>query len=605
MGRRFGPPSAPGNKPTWGIPAPGEKYNRDTKYILKKLWHYLRQYWGRIAVAIVLTVCSNLLALRGPRLSGYAIDAILGPGQVDFERVFYYAGLMILFYLTSAGLTYLISVVMVTTTQKIVYRMRQDAFESVSRLPISYTDSHAIGDILSKLTYDIDTINTSLSHDVVQILSSVVIVVGALWNMIDLSPVLVLVFVITIPMSLLLTRYITKRTRPLFHERSRKLGELNGFVEEMVSGLKTTKAYHQEETMIDRFDKKNEEAVQAYYKAEYYGSITGPSVNFVNNLAMSLVSMFGAALYLLGGMRLGQVSSFVLYSRRFSGPINEMANIVAELQSAFAAGDRVFRLIDEKPEPVDAPDAVELKDARGDVEMKNVSFGYLPEQVVLKDLSLHAKPGSVTAIVGPTGAGKTTIINLLMRFYDRNGGDIAVDGDPIDQITRKSLRKAYAMVLQETWLFEGTVFENIAYGSPGATLEDVKRVARMAKIDHFIEQLPNGYDTVLLENGGNISKGQKQLLTIARAMLMDASMLILDEATSNVDTQTERRIQDAMIELMKNKTCFIIAHRLSTIQHADNILVVRDGDIVEQGTHAELLRRDGFYRQLYTAQFEN
>ena len=357
--------------------------------------------------------------------------------------------------------------------------------------------------------------------------------------------------------------------------------------------------------MIGRFDEKNEEAVQAYYKAEYYGSITGPSVNFVNNLAMSLVSMFGAALYLLGHMEVGQISSFVLYSRRFSGPINEMANIVAELQSAFAAGDRVFRLIDEKPEPVDAENALVLSNVRGDVQMKNVSFGYLKDQIVLKDLSLHAKPGSVTAIVGPTGAGKTTIINLLMRFYDRNGGDIAVDGHPIEQITRKSLRKAYAMVLQETWLFEGTVFENIAYGTPGATLEDVKRVARMAKIDHFIEQLPKGYDTVLLENGGNISKGQKQLLTIARAMLMDASMLILDEATSNVDTQTERRIQDAMIELMKDKTCFIIAHRLSTIQHADNILVVRDGDIVEQGTHEQLLKQDGFYRQLYTAQFEN
>ncbi len=605
MARGFGMPVAPGNKTTWGMIDPNEKSHRDNKYILRKLWYYLKQYWTRVLLAVLLTIGSNLLALRGPRLSGYAIDAILGPGEVNFERVFYYAALMIAFYITSAALSYLISVVMVTTSQKIVYRMRQDAFESVSRLPVSYTDSHAIGDILSKLTYDIDTINTSLSHDVVQILSSVVIVVGALWNMIDLSPWLVLVFVITIPMSILLTRYITKRTRPLFHARSRKLGELNGFVEEMVSGLKTTKAYHQEDTMIRRFDERNEEAVEAYYKAEYYGSITGPSVNFVNNFAMSLVSMFGALLYLLGMMTPGALSSFVLYSRRFSGPINEMANIVAELQSAFAAGDRVFRLIDEKPEPADTQEATALRRVDGDVQMENVAFGYVKDQIVLKNLSLHAKPGSVTAIVGPTGAGKTTIINLLMRFYDRNSGEIRVDGRPIEKITRRSLRKAYAMVLQETWLFEGTVYENIAYGNPDVNQKRVKRAAQMAKIDHFIEQLPEGYDTVMLENGGNISKGQKQLMTIARAMLMDANMLILDEATSNVDTQTERQIQDAMIELMRDKTCFIIAHRLSTIQHADNILVVKDGDIVEQGTHRELMEKKGFYHQLYAAQFEN
>jgi len=604
MARGFGPggPGGPGGRP---LHDPNDKTPRDTKYILRKLWHYIKQYWLRLALAVALTFGSNALALWGPSLSGYAIDAIIGPGEVDFERVFYYAGLMIVFYIASAALGYLINVVMVTTTQKIVYRMRQDAFESVSRLPVSFTDSHAIGDILSRLTYDIDTINTSLSHDVVQILSSVVTVFGSLYMMIRLSPLLVLVFVVTIPMSIFLTKYITSRTRPLFHARSRKLGELNGFVEEMVSGLKTTKAYHQEETMIGRFDEKNEEAVQAYYKAEYYGSITGPSVNFVNNLAMSLVSMFGAVLFLLGKMSLGQISSFVLYSRRFSGPINEMANIIAELQSAFAAGDRVFHLIDEAPEPVDDVRALEMTKVDGDVEMKNVAFGYVKDQIVLKDLSLRAKPGSVTAIVGPTGAGKTTIINLLMRFYDRNGGYIYVDGHPIEKITRKSLRKAYAMVLQDTWLFEGTVFENIAYGNPNATLEDVKRVAKMAKIDHFIEQLPQSYDTVLLENGGNISKGQKQLMTIARAMLLDANMLILDEATSNVDTQTERKIQDAMIELMKNKTCFIIAHRLSTIQNADNILVVKGGDIVEQGTHAALMEKNGFYKQLYAAQFEN
>ena len=576
---------------------------RDTKYIMKKLGHYLFQYRYMIALALALTLLSNSLALLGPSLSGSAIDAIVGPGEVDFATVARYAGLMILFYLASSLLSYGISVFMVRLSQKIVVRMRQDAFESVSRLPISYTDSHAIGDILSKLSYDIDTINTSLSHDVVQILSSVVTVVGSLGMMIRLSPILMLVFVVTIPLSIFITRYITSRTRPLFRKRSKALGELNGFVEEMVSGLKTTKAYHQEDTMVARFDQKNEEAVSAYYNADYYGSVTGPTVGFVNNLSLSLVSMFGAILFLAGRMSLGQISAFVLYSRRFSGPINEVANIIAELQSAFAAGERVFRLIDEPPEKPDAVDASPLHDPVGDVSMKNVSFGYVPDKMILHDLSLSAKPGSVTAIVGPTGAGKSTIINLLMRFYDPSGGVISVDGEEIRRYQRSSLRGAYAMVLQETWLFNGTVYENLVYGNPDAKEEDVKRAARLAKVDNFIEQMPQGYDTVLTENGGNISKGQKQLLTICRAMLLDARMLILDEATSNVDTQTEKAIQDAMIELMRGKTCFIIAHRLSTIENADNILVVRDGDIVEQGKHQELLDKGGFYSDLYYAQF--
>lgn len=589
--------------PKYNLANPVDARPRDTLYLLKKLKHYVGQYRWTFALAIALTLCSNLFDLIGPRLSGAAIDAIAGQGSVVFSKVWLYAGLMIVFYVLSSLLSYLISVVMVRLSQKIVYRMRQDAFESVSRLPISYTDSHPIGDILSRLSYDIDTVNTSLSHDIVQVLSSVVTVVGSLMMMLSISPALLLVFVVTVPLSILLTRYITKRTRPLFHERSRRLGLLNGYVEEMISGLRATKAYHREDTMIERFDQHNEEAVEAYYRAEYYGSITGPSVNFINNLSLSFVSMFGALLFLHGQMSLGQISSFVLYSRKFSGPINEVANIVAELQSALAAGERVFRLIDEPSELLDKPGSVSLPEVRGDVRMEHVAFGYEPGQTILHDLSLSAPPGSVTAVVGPTGAGKTTIINLLMRFYDKQQGAIYVDGHEIQRIRRADLRASYAMVLQETWLFRGTVYENIAYGS-GASREEVQRAARMAHIDHFIEQLPQGYDTVISENGGNISKGQKQLMTIARAMLLKANMLILDEATSNVDTQTERRIQAAMLELMKDKTCFIIAHRLSTIQNADNILVVRDGDIVETGTHEQLLAKGGFYRQLYAAQFD-
>jgi len=582
-----------------------DNHTHDVRYVLRNLWKYLYRYRFGMFAVLALSLLSNVLALLGPRLSGAAIDAITGGEHVNFPSVYRYALLMLAFYAVSAGLSFLISVYMVRLSQKIVSAMRCDAFQSISRLPVGFTDRHAIGDILSVISYDIDTLSTSLAHDVVQILSSVVTVVGSLYMMLTISPLLILVFAVTIPLSVFITRFITSRTRPLFRARSRKLGELNGFVEEMLSGLKTAKAYHREDYTIDRFDKKNEEAVQAYYKSEYYGSTTGPSVSFVNNLSLSLVSVFGALLYLWRYMSLGDVSSFVLYSRKFSGPINEVANIIAELQSALAAGERVFRLIDEPPETPDAPDAVELENAQGLVEMKNVSFGYEKNRVILHDLSLVAKPGSVTAIVGPTGAGKTTIINLLMRFYDRLGGEILIDGRPIEKYTRKSLRRNFAMVLQDTWLFGGTVYENIAYGNPNATLEDVKRAAERARISYFIEQLPNGYDTVLTENGGNISKGQKQLLTIARAMLLDASMLILDEATSNVDTQTEIRIQDAMLQLMKNKTCFVIAHRLSTIQNADNILVLDHGDIVEQGTHDELMARGGFYKKLYQAQFES
>ena len=582
-----------------------DNHTHDVRYVLRNLWKYLYRYRFGMFAVLALSLLSNVLALLGPRLSGAAIDAITGGEHVNFPSVYRYALLMLAFYAVSAGLSFLISVYMVRLSQKIVSAMRCDAFQSISRLPVGFTDRHAIGDILSVISYDIDTLSTSLAHDVVQILSSVVTVVGSLYMMLTISPLLILVFAVTIPLSVFITRFITSRTRPLFRARSRKLGELNGFVEEMLSGLKTAKAYNREDYTIDRFDKKNEEAVQAYYKSEYYGSTTGPSVSFVNNLSLSLVSVFGALLYLWRYMSLGDVSSFVLYSRKFSGPINEVANIIAELQSALAAGERVFRLIDEPPETPDAPDAVELENAQGLVEMKNVSFGYEKNRVILHDLSLVAKPGSVTAIVGPTGAGKTTIINLLMRFYDRLGGEILIDGRPIEKYTRKSLRKNFAMVLQDTWLFGGTAYENIAYGNPNATLEDVKRAAERARISYFIEQLPNGYDTVLTENGGNISKGQKQLLTIARAMLLDASMLILDEATSNVDTQTEIRIQDAMLQLMKNKTCFVIAHRLSTIQNADNILVLDHGDIVEQGTHDELMTRGGFYKKLYQAQFES
>ena len=401
------------------------------------------------------------------------------------------------------------------------------------------------------------------------------------------------------------TKWLTGLVRPLFRKRSAKLGQLNGFVEEMLQGQKTIKAYGREKAVLELFNEKNNAAVEAYTKAEANGTITGPSVNCINNISLALVCMFGSVLYLKGSIGLGDLSSFVQYSRRFSGPINEMANIVAELQSAMAAAERVFTLIDASPEREDVADARVLTDVRGEVTMENIDFSYVPGTPIIQNLNFKAEPGSLTAIVGPTGAGKTTIINLLMRFYDPDKGAIYVDGNEVRTLTRASLRGAYSMVLQDTWLFHGTIFDNIAYGKAGATMDDVVAAAKAAHIHSYISKLPEGYNTVLSDNGTSISKGQKQLLTIARAMLLDAHMLILDEATSNVDTRTEQRIQAAMRQLMKDKTCFVIAHRLSTIQSADHILVLDGGQVVEQGNHESLMAEKGFYYRLYQAQFDS
>lgn len=584
-----------------------KKYEKpkNRKKTVLRLGSYMIQYKYLVLLALGLTLGSNLLALVGPMLSGYAIDAIEpGAGKVDFVRVFYYAGLMVVFYVVSSVLSYILSVLMIQISRKVVYQMRKDVFNRLMELPVGYFDTHQTGDIISRISYDIDTVNTSLANDIIQIFTTLITVVGAFFMMIVISPKLVLIFAFTVPLSIALTRFITGKTRPLFRMRSRRLGELNGFVEEMISGQKTLKAYHQEENTIGRFDGKNGEAVEAYYRAEYYGSVVGPAVNFVNNLSLALVSMFGALLFLNGQMRIGSISSFILYSRKFSGPINEAANIMSELQSALAAAERVFHMIDEPAETADCTGALELENVDGDVLLEDVSFGYTKDQKIIKGLNLHAASGKLVAVVGPTGAGKTTLINLLMRFYDVDDGRICVDGHGICDVTRASLRRAYAMVLQDTWLFEGTVFDNIAYGRQGATLEEVTAAARAARIHSYIRRLPQGYDTVLTDEGTNISKGQKQLLTIARAMLLDAPMLILDEATSNVDTRTEQQIQQAMRRLMEHKTCFVIAHRLSTIQNADVILVVNHGEIVEQGTHGELMERKGFYFQMYQAQFE-
>ena len=582
--------------------------------LLPRLLGYILRNWQLAVPALACSLVANYLALLGPRYLGEAIDAIDAAGGVQLNVVWDCFWRMLLCYGCSAVLAYLLTFLMVHISQRITYRMRKQLFETLTTLPVSYFDTHPTGDIVSRISYDIDTVNSTLSTDLVQILTSLYTVIGSLYFMVRISPPMLLVFAVTVPISILFTRLKAKKLQPLFRKRSRKLGELNGYAEEMLSGAKTIGAYHRAETVTGQFDERNSDAVNAYYDADYFGSIIGPSVNFINNLSLSLVMIFGGILFLLSRngtvseasiwfLTPGGIAQFVMYSRKFAGPINEFANIISEFQSAFTAAERIFRIIDETPEAPDRENASALTDPRGDVALRNVFFGYTPEKTILHDLSFAARPGQTVAIVGPTGAGKTTIINLLMRFYDADAGEITVDGTEVRDLTRDSLRLAYTMVLQDTWLFYGTIFENITYGREGATIEEVVAAAKTAGIHSFIERLPEGYQTILSDDGVNISKGQKQLLTIARAMLPASRMLILDEATSNVDSRTEKKIQEAMAALMQGRTCFVIAHRLSTIQNADLILVVRDGDVIERGTHEELLKQGGFYASLYHSQF--
>ena len=588
--------------------------SKSKRSIFIRLSKYVLQQWSLFLLALALTLGSNQLSLLGPKYSGAAIDAIELAGGVDFSAVWANIVRMLGCYLVSALLAYILAAVMIRLSQAIIYKMRRQVFEKLMTLPVNYFDTHATGDIISHLSYDIDTINSTLSHDLVQILTSAYTVVGSLLFMWQISKPMILIFALTVPVSLLFTRYRSRKVRPLFRARAKKYGELNGFAEEMLTGSRTISAYGRQDVISARFNKINDQAMDAYYKAEYNAALLFPTINFINNISLTLVAIIGGILYMYSQngtiaaasaffITLGGVAQFVQYSRKFAGPINEFSNILHEIQSAFSAAERVFAILDEAPEKEDAADAQDLKDVNGDVSVQNVTFGYTPDKTVLKNVSVNAKKGQTVAIVGPTGAGKTTIINLLMRFYDHQSGEIRIDGIPSIQIKRADLRLMFNMVLQDTWLFCGTVYDNIVYGREDATTEEVYAAARSAKIDSYIRRLPNGYDTVLSDDGVNISKGQKQLITIARAFLSKAPILILDEATSNVDSRTEIQIQNAMTALMENKTCFVIAHRLSTIQNADTILVVKDGTIIEQGNHDALIRQGGFYASLYRSQF--
>ena len=578
---------------------------KDSRGTFRRMLAFLGPFKLLILLVAALCVLSNLLSLWGPDLAGHAInEAAAGKGKVNFDNVRYYALRMLLCYVSSSLLTISIHAIMMNVSKRVAKQMRQSVFDKLMRLPVGYFDRNQTGDIISRVSYDIDVISTCMATDVVSILTSSVTVVGSVIMMIRISLPLSAVVLFSVPTAILYTSRMRKITQPRFVKRSKNYGIMNGFVEEMLSGHKTIQAYAYENRVEKNFDQINTNAAEAYYDAERYGVTIGPTMGSINNITLSLIALLGSVLYMGGNITLGSISSFVLYSRKFSGPINEIANIINELFSALAAAERVFTLIDEKEELKDAENAKALTDVRGDVALSHVAFGYDEGKTIIHDLTMKADAGKLIAIVGPTGAGKTTIINLLMRFYDVNSGSITVDGTDIRQATRRSVRGAYAMVLQDTWVFRGTIFDNIAYGKDDATMEEVVAAAKAAHIHPFIMRLPQGYQTVISEDGGNISKGQKQLLTIARAMLYDARMLILDEATSNVDTSTEREIQQAMRKLMEGKTCFVIAHRLSTIQHADLILVLNKGDVVEQGTHASLMAQKGFYYKLYRSQFE-
>ncbi len=589
------------------MPPRNSNYSRpkDGKKALRRILSFAKDYKMLVLLALALSLIANLLSLVGPSLAGKAInEAAAGKGQVNFQRVFHYVRLMLLFYMGSSLISIGINLLMTLVAKRTAKKLRKECFEKLSRLPVSFFDTNQAGDIISRVSYDVDVVAASLQTDIVAIMTSMVTVIGSLIMMIHISPYLAVIVLVTIPISVSYTVYIKKKTRPLYIKRSKSYGAMNGFVEEMFSGEKTIQAYAYEDKVCENFAQVNTTAADAYYNADSRGVAIGPSMGMINNMSLGLIAALGSFFYMGSIVTLGQISSFILYSRKFSGPINEIANIMNEIFSALSASERIFNLLDQPEEVPDREHATDLAEVKGDVCFDDVSFGYVQNKTILHNLSFDAPRGRLIAIVGPTGAGKTTMINLLMRFYDCDSGEIRVDGKNELDYTRPSLRAAYAMVLQDTWLFRGTVYENIAYGSENATMDDVVRVAKKAHIHPFIMRLPNGYDTVISEDGGNISKGQKQLLTIARAMLYDSKMLILDEATSNVDTSTEKEIQAAMLELMQGKTCFVIAHRLSTIQNADNILVLDHGDVVEQGTHRQLMDMRGFYYRLYASQYE-
>lgn len=574
------------------------------KATLLRLIGYIKKSTPALILTLVLAAATVILNLYIPILAGEAIDCIVSKGNVNFELLVPILIKIGVYSAVSALLSWCMNVINNRIAYHTVRDMRNDAFKKLNRLPISYIDSHPHGDLVSRIVTDTETVSDGLIIGFTNLFSGVMTIIATLAFMLSINVYITLVVVVVTPISLLVAKFIASRTYSLFKQQSETVGEETAFINEYITGQKTVKAYSREADVTERFDEINERLRRHSLKAIFYSSITNPSTRFVNSIVYMGVALFGCISIISGsGLTVGNLSAFLSYANQYTKPFNEISGVITELQNAFACADRVFSLLDEQEQTPDADNAVDLVDANGNVSFKNVDFSYTSDRELIKDLSLCIKSGQHIAIVGPTGCGKTTLINLLMRFYDVDSGEISVDGVDIRNIKRCALRRNYGMVLQDTWIMSGSVRDNIRLGNPDATDEEVIDAAKRAHAHSFIKRLPNGYDTVISDNGG-LSQGQKQLLCVARIMLTTPSMLILDEATSSIDTRTEIKIQDAFSVLMKEKTAFIVAHRLSTIKNADMIIVMNNGNIVETGSHSDLIKQGGFYAKLYNSQFD-
>ena len=604
--RPHGPMGGPGR----GM-MPGEK-PKDFKNSIEKLVRYLGRYWYAIVAVMIFAAVSTVFSVAGPKVMARATNALVeglgkkiaGTGSIDFT----YIAKVLLFtlglYICSAVFSFIQGMIMTGITQKTCYRMRKEISEKINRMPMKYFESRTYGEVLSRITNDVDTLGQSLNQSVTQIITSVATLVGTLVMMISISGIMTLISLVILPVSAILISFIIKHSQKYFCQQQEYLGHINGQVEEVYGGHLVVQAYNKQESTIKKFEDTNQILFQSAWKSQFLSGLMQPIMQFVGNLGYVGVAISGGLLAIRGTIGVGEIQAFIQYVRNFTQPIQQIAQVANMLQSMAAASERVFEFLDEEEEELTVEHAVHLDHVDGYVDFSHVSFGYNPDQIIIRDFSAHVTPGQTIAIVGPTGAGKTTMVKLLMRFYDVTGGEIQVDGHDIRDFNRQELRDAFGMVLQDTWLFKGSIMENIRYGRLDATDEEVIEAAKAAHAHHFIQTLPGGYQMELNEDASNVSQGQKQLLTIARAILADNPILILDEATSSVDTRTEVRIQKALDNLMRGRTSFIIAHRLSTIRNADLILVMKDGDIIEQGTHEQLLAQKGFYADLYNSQFE-
>ncbi len=576
---------------------------KNNKEIIKKVLDYIGKYKIFLLLSIILAAISVALTLYIPILTGNAVDCIIGPGQVDFAGILVILKKMAVIILLTAIVQWLMNACNNKITYQVIRDVRDEAFRKLEILPLKYIDSHAHGDIVSRIIADVDQFSDGLLMGFTQLFTGVITIIGTLLFMISINVTTTLIVVVLTPLSFFIANFIAKRTFKMSKLQSETRGEQTALIDEMIGNEKVVKAFGREEKVIEQFDEVNNRLEKASVKAIFFSSLTNPCTRFVNSLVYAGVGIVGAFLAIRGRISVGQLSSFLSYANQYTKPFNEISGVVTELQNAIACAGRIFEFIEEEPQIPDAEDAIVLKQPKGEIDIQDVAFSYTEDQKLITDLNLHVKPGQRVAIVGPTGCGKTTVINLLMRFYDVNKGSIQVDGVDIRKITRDSLRKGYGMVLQETWLKSGTIKDNIIMGKPDATMEEVIAAAKASHAHSFIKRLPNGYDTVISEDGGSLSQGQKQLLCITRVMLCLPPILILDEATSSIDTRTEIKIQKAFATLMEGRTSFIVAHRLSTIREADIILVMKDGNIIEQGNHETLLAKGGFYANLYQSQF--